>query len=119
VFDYLVVAIACLALIFYWISAMLFNDVADFKGDSISNPERPLPSGKFIPEEIKTLAIFFLVLSCLASFAVSYSLFLLILLRSCLGYLYSGKPFRLKKIPLVSTFILALAAFTTVLGGIL
>lgn len=118
-FDYLVIATACAALISYWVAVVLFNDVTDTKSDSINSPERPLPSKKLNREETQSLATIFLIISYLASFAVSYVLFLLLLLRTCLAYLYSGEPFRLKRITFLSTFVLALAAFTTVLGGYL
>lgn len=118
-FDYLVITTACTALISYWIAVVLFNDIADAKSDLINSPERPLASKKLNREETQSLATIFLIISFLASFAVSYVFFLLLLLRTGLAYLYSGEPFRIKRITFLSTFVLALAAFTTVLAGYL
>lgn len=118
-FDYLLIIVACISLLLYWIAVVLFNDLADEKGDTVNDPKRPLPSGKLTREETKKLAFIFLIASYVSAFVVSYTFFILILFRSCLSYLYSNNPFRLKRIPFLSTFILALAAFSTVLGGYL
>lgn len=39
--------------------------------------------------------------------------------KMALHYLYSGKPFRLKALPLVSNFVLSLTYLLTVLAGYL
>lgn len=118
-FDFFLLILAGFALIFYWLSVVLFNDLADFKGDLINDRDRALPSGKLSLAEAKFFAWLFLILSLLAGWAVSYVLFIAILFRAGLGHLYSFNPFRLKKIPFVSTFVLALAAFSTILAGFL
>jgi 4-hydroxybenzoate polyprenyltransferase len=118
-FDYLLVLTACLAIIFYWFFAVFSNDLADKKTDKISSPNRPLPSGKLSVQEIKTMASIFQVISYACALIVSYAFFIIIFIRSCLAYLYSWYPFRVKRIPLLSGFLLAVGYWLTVLGGYL
>jgi len=118
-FDYLLVLSACLAIIFYWLFAIFSNDIADEKADRISSPGRPLPSGTLAAQEIKSLALIFQVASYTCAFIVSYAFFVIVFIRSCLGYLYSWFPFRLKRIPVLSSFLLAVGYWLTMLAGYL
>jgi len=118
-FDFLLIATACLSVISYWAWGVFSNDLIDENSDRITNPGRPLAVGKLNRQEVKTLSIIFLIISYMSALAVGYAFFITVFLRSCLGYLYSFHPFRLKRIPILATFVLACASLTTIWGGYL
>lgn len=117
--DMMVLLLAVLAIIFSWLFAVGSNDLADEMGDEISKPYRPLPSGKMTHEEVRSLNIVFRVISYVCAFAAGYTFFITILVRSCISYLYSNNPFRLKKFPIISTFCIACGVLLGILGGFL
>lgn len=118
-FDFILIITAGLSLTCYWGWAVLNNDVADEKADAIDSPDRPLPSGLINREEAKSLSTIFLIAAYISALAVGYAFFIALFIRSCLAYIYSNPPFNLKRIPLLSTFVLGLAALTTVVGSYL
>ncbi len=104
---------------FEWFSAVCYNDIQDEKGDAVAMPDRPLVRRILSRSEMGFFSVFFLALSLYVSAMVGYGLFMMMLLKACLGYLYSSPFFRLKKIPLVSNFVLALAYLLTAIAGYL
>lgn len=118
-FDWLLVVIANLAIVFSWLFAVGSNDLVDEQADRISKPDRPLPSGKFSHSEIKSLNIIFRIISYICALVAGYTFFITILVRSAISYLYSNPPFRLKKIPILSTFCIAAGVLIGVMGGYL
>jgi len=118
-FDYSLIFTACLSLAFYWFFAVFSNDMADEKADKINAPTRPLPSAALSRQEARSLSLVFLGVSYALAFIVGYAFFVIIFLRSCLSYLYSWPPFRLKRVPLISHFVLAICYFLTMLAGYL
>jgi 4-hydroxybenzoate polyprenyltransferase len=118
-FDFLLIVTACLSVISYWAWGVFSNDLVDEKSDRITNPGRPLVAGKLNRQEVKSLSIIFLIISYLSALVVGYAFFITVFLRSCLGYLYSFYPFRLKRFPILATFVLACASLTTIWGGFL
>jgi 4-hydroxybenzoate polyprenyltransferase len=119
VFDWLLLLMAFLAVFFYWLAAVSRDDIYDEEIDKISNSSRPLPQKKISKEEISVLGNVFLAFSYVCAFLVGYEFFLLVLIRSMVLLVYSCPPFRLKRVPLVATGLLALAAVVTVLAGFL
>ncbi len=118
-FDYLILIIANLAIILSWMFAVGSNDIVDERVDKISNSNRPLASGIMNKEEIKSINIILRVASYLTAFLTGYAFFVTIIIRSCISYLYSNEPFRLKKYPIISTFCLALSVLLGTIGGYL
>ncbi len=117
--DCLLIILAVISLLLYWLSAIGYDDLSDEKIDRISNPSRPLPQGKFTKEEFQNLSNLFRIASYYTAFAVGYGFFIFILLRSLVGYLYSSLPFRLKRFPILATLIKALAFLFTIYAGFL
>lgn len=116
-FDGLYILVAVLALVFYWLSALGYDDLHDEEIDKISNSDRPLPQGSISRQDLSLLNNLFLGLAYLCAFVAGYSFFVLLFLRSMLLFIYSGWPLRLKRFPLIATGILSLAAVLTVLAG--
>lgn len=117
VFDYLLILTSFLSVCLYWLSVTGLDDLCDEKIDRISNPERPIPQGFLSRQQVFSLSGLFLVGSYLSALMVGYAFFVLIFLRSLILPLYSQWPFRLKRFPVLATFLLALAAILTILAG--
>lgn len=100
-----------------WLYAVQVNDLADQDIDRISNPWRPLLSGALKPEEISAVAPFFLIFSLLGSLLISAKVFIAFLVFNSAYYVYSAHPLRLKRIPIFSSFLIALAASAVFLAG--
>jgi len=116
-FDCLLIIMAILSVFFFWLSAIGYDDVCDEKIDKISNSKRPLCQNRFNKEEFKMLSNVFRGVSYFFSAFVGFGFFLLMFLRSLMVYIYSSPPFRLKRFPLIATFLLSLSALFTVLAG--
>lgn len=117
--DWLLIVMAVISLLLYWLSGIGYDDLSDEKIDRISNPSRPLPQGKFTREEFKALNNIIRIASYICAFVVGYVFFIFLILRSLVAYLYFASPFRLKRFPIIATFTLALATLFTIFGGFL
>ncbi len=110
-----------LSLVFSWISACFFaihvNDKEDISIDAISNPSRPLISGEMSSEEMKELGYIWLVISLLGAYSVGYYPFFMILVFTSAYYVYSANPYRLKRIPVLSSFLISVACLSSVFAG--
>lgn len=116
-FDYLLMLMAFLSIVLYWLSVIGYDDLCDEKIDKISNPDRPIPRGLLSREQVFSLSGLFLAGSYLFALMAGYTFFVLVFLRSLILPLYSKFPFRLKRFPLIATFLLASAAVLTILAG--
>ncbi len=114
---YLIIFIV-ISFLFYWISVILRDDIFDEKIDEISNPERLIVSGIISKKRALFLSNIFLFISFIIAFVVSRIFFIIILIRFLLSYLYSVPPFRLKRIPVIATFVLSLANISMIIAGI-
>jgi 4-hydroxybenzoate polyprenyltransferase len=93
------------------------NDIEDLEIDKISNPDRPLPKKIFSSENYAQLGIVCFILSLLGGLTISPVFFILLLIYQILAFFYSAKPFRLKKFPLVATFVSSLASIFVLFMG--
>ena len=107
----------CIAIIFAWYSTVIFNDCVDQKIDIISNKSRPLIQGTIDIESYKKLGILFFILSLFITILISKTAIVLLLAYHALSFIYNTKPLRLKKVPVISSFIAAIASFFIVLIG--
>ncbi len=110
-----------LCLVTSWILACFFaihvNDKEDISIDAISNPSRPLISGEMSKEEMKELGYIWFVASLLGAYSVGYYPFFMILVFTSAYYVYSANPYRLKRIPILSSFLISIACLSTILSG--
>lgn len=116
-FSFLIFISMAGSVLFAWWAAVGINDIFDFEGDKISNPKRPLTIGLFEKKELRAINLIFACFSLIIAFIVRYPFFLTILLALVLSTIYSSPPFRLKRIPILSTFVIALCAALISLGG--
>ncbi|MDP2598669.1 MAG: UbiA family prenyltransferase [Candidatus Liptonbacteria bacterium] len=113
------VSVIVLFLTYYcvWMFAVGLNDLADVEADKISNPGRPLVRGTLAVPDVKSANLFFLISALVGGFLVGHYIFFMVCAALAISYIYSLPPLRLKSIPLVSTFVLSLAALSTVMSG--
>jgi homogentisate phytyltransferase/homogentisate geranylgeranyltransferase len=100
-----------------WMFAVHTNDMADVGIDSVSNPNRPIVIGKLSVEEMKQSAIIWLLVSLLGSFIVGPYTFFMNLVFLATYYIYSMPPLRLKRVPILSSFLISIACLSSVLAG--
>ncbi|OIP22832.1 hypothetical protein COX95_04845 [bacterium CG_4_10_14_0_2_um_filter_33_32] len=108
---------AFFAVVLAWVSATTLNDVYDIESDKVSDDRKLLPKGIFSREEFIKISIISFVLSLLNAFAISYQFLIYILLYHAISFIYSSPPLRLKKIPIVSTFVVASLAISMMWAG--
>lgn len=100
-----------------WSFAVWENDEADVVIDSISNPERPLVSGIFTKKQWSQTKYLFLFFALLFGFLAGEYVFTSIAIFILIYHIYSVKPLRLKKIPLLSSILVVLNALLLFIAG--
>ena len=116
-FPILILIVSACSVVLAWLWAVGVNDLHDEDTDRITNHSRPLVSGVIDVEEYRSLNLVFLLLSLVAAILIRHPFLVTILVTAGLSYVYSAPPFRLKRVPLLSTFILALCSALVCLGG--
>lgn len=115
--DYLAALALIMGLILLGMSAAIVNDLFDFKGDSMSNPERPLVRGQFDRSEYWAIGIVLLILSLGFAYCACYQSFLMFLTLWGVYFIYSAPPFRLKRFFPVNMMLIVLNGFLAFLAG--
>jgi 4-hydroxybenzoate polyprenyltransferase/tetratricopeptide (TPR) repeat protein len=115
--DYIAVASLCCAIFLSFCGAVIFNDISDEQADAISRKRNPLVLRKVRREHYRLLGILLYSLALLFALNTSYTAFFLVLILIVLSFSYSSPPFRIKRLPIVSTFALAFATFCSVMVG--
>ena len=96
--------------------AQIINDFFDIEADQISRKRNPLLRG--INRNYYTVWGFGLILLALClALIINYSSFLIMTGYLLLSVIYSVPPIRLKRVPLISTFILAVAVIMGMVMG--
>jgi len=109
---FLVIAIACA-----WIFSVITNNITDYNLDKINSPERPLTSNKIPMGHYRIMAVIFFLLACIYSLAVHFVPFMMIFSFMAFYFIYSMPPFRLKTVPILSKFIIAVNSLTMIMMG--
>ena len=100
-----------------WCFAVCVNDMTDVAIDEVSNRERPLISGALSKEEMKDIAGFFLVAALIGGYLSGYWIFFCVCVFLAVFYIHAAPPLRLKRIPFLASFLIALASLASVLAG--
>lgn len=104
------------ALVFIFIASTILNDFTDFKEDYINGKCIVNDNNEFrISIVFIGISLFFL--SLIFGFSTGITEFFIILVWYVLTIIYSAPPLRLKRIPVVSNLVLAVAAVLSVLYG--
>lgn len=114
-----VLGLLCLVISWYavWVFSININDCEDLAIDRISNKNRPLVQNIVTEKEMSQSALIFLGVSLLGSWSAGYYPFFMNLVFIAASYVYSAGPLRLKLVPLVSTFLMAVGSLASVLAG--
>jgi len=116
-FTIIAFLLLCFAIICAWYSTVIFNDCVDQKIDKISNPTRPLIQKIISIRSYKRLGFLFLFLSLFIVAFISKTAVVLLFAYHALSFVYNTKPLRLKRFPVIASFVAALASFFIVLIG--
>jgi len=106
-----------LAAIFAWLASVFLNDQVDLEIDKMTNKQRPLATGKVTSEDYRQLFWICFVFSLILAITVSVKLFLIILVYQAIGWIYSAWPFRIKRFPIVASFLSSLALALLFMSG--
>jgi 4-hydroxybenzoate polyprenyltransferase len=105
------------AIFFSFQTSVITNDINDIKTDRISDKKTLFMSKSFTIRQYSWLNIFFFAVSLLFSLVIDYRVFLVVVLGNVLHYLYSAKPFRLKRFYPLSIALLSFGAFLASIAG--
>ena len=113
--EALILLTSFLILLHAWIFSVLLNDLTDLPIDTISNKRRPLVTGLFSVREFRELSVLTGALAVVTAYALGFDFATLAVVLLSLSYLYSMRPFRLRRFPFVATFLMAASVFIALL----
>ncbi len=116
-FDGALIVVLLFAYFFAFMFAISVNDVADEKVDRVNRAERSLFGGTLGREDISGANFLFFLLMAVGGFLCGYWVLFALLVFTAVYYVYSAPPLRLKRVPIISTFLLSFATLTTLFGG--
>ena len=102
---------------FVWMFAVGVNDIFDYKIDCMCNTNRPLVRQLLTKDDMKGYNFAFMILALLGGIVLGPMHFYLVAVGLALSYVYSAPPLRLKRVPMLALFIMAMASLTAVLAG--
>ncbi|MDO8240589.1 MAG: UbiA family prenyltransferase [Candidatus Moranbacteria bacterium] len=117
VFSVGAVLIVLLSVWLAWLTSVVVNDLNDYKIDNISNSSRPLQKNIFTQKEYADLGKILFGLSLLGGLVIGLKFAMLLFIYQILAWLYSAKPYRLKRFPIIATFFSALASVVIIFTG--
>ncbi len=118
-FNIIALITMLLIIVAMWFSSVIVNDYFDEKIDEISNQDRPLVKHIIEKENYLKIGVVALIISITISSLINPSITILLCFYYGLTLVYNVPPLRLKKIPLVATFISALASIIIIFSGYL
>ncbi len=118
IFDYIaIVGLAIIGFLSFQGQAVI-NDFFDKPADSLTRNRNPLIKKDGItPKFYLPWGIIFIINSVLFALCLNFSAFILTFSFHLLAYLYSVPPVRLKRVPFLSTFIIAAASLLCLIMG--
>lgn len=115
--ELLIFPLFIMALIYSAVFAIVTNNIADIETDKISNRARPLVTGKVKQVPYLMAGVFCLLYALMHSMLVNSMVFYCILIISTVYYIYSCKPFRLKRIPFIAKLLIGFNSMTVAVCG--
>ena len=100
-----------------WMNAVHLNDIYDIDVDKISNKERPLVKNELNLEEMKDVSYLWLGVGLLGAWSAGFYPFFMALVYISCSYIYSVPPLRLRRFPLIPSFLIGVACLATILAG--
>lgn len=115
-FNYLGIVTMFLSLAFGFWGLQVFNDFFDIDIDRIVDKNNPLLKG-VTKKYYSIFGIFLMMMALCYAVIINFPAFLILLTYLLLGIVYSLPPARLKRIPVISTLILAVAVVLAIALG--
>ncbi len=111
--------ITCLIIswISVWMYAVYMNDIADVEIDKISNPNRPLVQKKLSSDEMHQIGFVWFVMTLVGSWSAGFYPFVMALIFISASHIYSVPPLRLRRVPLLASFLISIACLATIMSG--
>ena len=100
-----------------WMHAVHLNDIYDLEIDKISNKERPLVNNSLTSGEMTDIGKVWLGIGLIGSWCAGFYPFFMALVYIACSYVYSVPPLRLRRLPLVPSFLIGVACLSTILAG--
>jgi len=100
-----------------WMYAVHSNDIADVGIDRISNTERPLIKKEVDEKGMRETGYVWLAAALLGSWSAGFYPFFMSLVYVSASHIYSSSPLRLRRFPIISSFLIGVACLATVLAG--
>ncbi len=111
--------VACLIISWagLWMYAVHTNDIVDVDIDKISNTERPLIKKEVSKNDMWETGNVWLVVGLLGSWCAGFYPFFMSLVYLALSFIYSAPPLRLRRFPVIPSFLISVACLSTILAG--
>lgn len=100
-----------------WMNAVHLNDIYDLEIDEISNTERPLVKKILDKKQMKDIGNLWLTIGLTGAFICGFYPFFMALVYTSCSYIYSVPPLRLRRFPIVPSFLIGIACLSTILAG--
>lgn len=114
---FLLFCLFTVTLVYAAVFAIVTNNIEDIDADKITNPHRPLVKNTVQKQPYFLAGIICLCVALFTAILVDVVIFVPIILISTGYYIYSCKPFRLKRIPFLSKFIIGLNSLIVTVGA--
>ncbi|MFZ1306822.1 MAG: UbiA family prenyltransferase [Ferruginibacter sp.] len=115
--QWLVFPLFIIALVYAAVFAIITNNIADIETDKISNTERPLIKRTVKQGPYLLAGVLCLAYSLILSLLVNSTMFYCIVIISAGYYIYSCKPFRLKRIPFIAKLLIGFNSLVVAVCG--
>jgi len=115
--ELLVFPLFIIALVYAAIFAIVTNNIADIETDKISNTGRPLIKGTVKQAPYLLAGILCLSYTLILSLLAHRMMFYSIMMISAGYYIYSCKPFRLKRIPFIAKLLIGFNSLVVAVCG--
>jgi 4-hydroxybenzoate polyprenyltransferase len=100
-----------------WMQAVHQNDIEDIEIDKISNKNRPLVKNELSINEMADTRNLWLVIGIIGAFLAGFYPFIMSIIYIATSYIYSCPPLRLRRYPIIPSFLIGIACLATILAG--
>jgi len=100
-----------------WMHAVHTNDVVDIDIDKISNKNRPLVNGDLSSKEMSDVGLLWLISALVGSWCAGFYPFFMSIVYISSYMIYSSYPLRLRRFPIISSFLIGIAGLSTIQAG--
>lgn len=115
--NYLDSLLLLCSVFFSFQTSVITNDINDIRTDRIAEKKTLFSSNSFTTGQYRNLGVYFFILSLIFALVIGYRILLIVLLGHITHFLYSSKPFRLKRFFPLSILMLSFGALLAAIAG--